>query len=154
MFPCILTVLMISNIFFTHAYIYFTVSCRMVIRAPLTPAWQQIKDNMCRLNPLQLNDKAMLKENGVILEKIEKGCLVIDVSMDNIDPLETNLQRIAHVLYEEGDVENVMQVHDTDALTIKGYIYNPEMYIHDDCSDTVFFLSAHYNFVNLHTKSF
>lgn len=101
-------------------------------RAPLTPVWQQIKDNVCRLNPTALNDNDTLKENCISFEKIEKGCLVIDVTLKNKDPLGENLQRIFQVLYDEGDLENVMQKHNTEELTISGYIYCPENYIRDD----------------------
>ncbi|XP_056009192.1 helicase with zinc finger domain 2-like isoform X3 [Ostrea edulis] len=122
--------------------------CRIVARAPLTPVWQQIKDNVCRLNPTALNDNDTLKENCISFEKIEKGCLVIDVTLKNKDPLEENLQRIFQVLYDEGDLENVMQKHNTEELTISGYIYCPENYIRDDsrstCKRKPFSLKSHH----------
>nr|XP_022296066.1 uncharacterized protein LOC111105900 isoform X2 [Crassostrea virginica] len=103
------------------------VQCRMVLKSSQSLEWEQIKENATYLDIEDLNTKPALKENGITVKSINRGCLVIDFNTSRGGaPFREKIGSIMHVLFEVLDIRSTLQDNNASEIQVKGYVYHPK----------------------------
>lgn len=61
----------------------------MVLRSNDTPEWKKITENAMKTNLVNLNSNPVLKENDIVVDSFEKGCLVVSFNKAYGYPIQT-----------------------------------------------------------------
>ena len=70
----------------------------MVLKSSQSLEWEQIKENATYLDIEDLNTKPALKENGITVKSINRGCLVVDFNTSRGGaPFKEKIGSIMHV---------------------------------------------------------
>ena len=97
----------------------------MVLKSSQTSEWEQIKENATNLDIEDLNTKLALKENGITVNSINRGCLVVDFNTSRGGaPFKEKIGSIMHVLFEVLDIRSTLQDNNASEIQIKGYVYH------------------------------
>ncbi|XP_078341388.1 uncharacterized protein LOC111109309 isoform X2 [Crassostrea virginica] len=103
------------------------VQCRMVLKSSQSSEWEQIKENATNLDIEDLNTKPALKENGITVKSINRGCLVVDFNTSRGGaPFKEKIGSIMHVLFEVLDIRSTLQDNNASEIQVKGYVYHPK----------------------------
>ncbi|XP_078341385.1 uncharacterized protein LOC111106749 [Crassostrea virginica] len=103
------------------------VQCRMVLKSSQSSEWEQIKENATNLDIEDLNTKPALKENGITVISINRGCLVVDFNTSRGGaPFKEKIGSIMHVLFEVLDIRSTLQDNNASEIQVKGYVYHPK----------------------------
>ena len=99
----------------------------MVLKSSQSSEWEQIKENATNLDIEDLNTKPSLKENGITVISINRGCLVVDFNTSRGGaPFKEKIGSIMHVLFEVLDIRSTLQDNNASEIQVKGYIYHPK----------------------------
>ena len=99
----------------------------MVLKSSQSSEWEQIKDNATNLDIEDLNTKPALKENGITVNSINRGCLVVDFNTSRGGaPFKEKIGSIMHVLFEVLDIRSTLQDNNASEIQVKGYVYHPK----------------------------
>lgn len=99
----------------------------MVLKSSQSSEWKQIKENATNLDIEDLNTKPALKENGITVKSINRGCLVVDFNTSRGGaPFKEKIGSIMHVLFEVLDMRSTLQDNNASEIQVKGYVYHPK----------------------------
>ncbi|XP_056000947.1 serine/threonine-protein phosphatase 6 regulatory ankyrin repeat subunit A-like isoform X2 [Ostrea edulis] len=102
------------------------VKLRMVLRANETREWNEITENVMNIDLQDLNSNPLIRENDIVFESFEKGCLVINLNISDEFPIKTLLHIVFEILFEELKATVILQKYETSEVQIFGYFYCPE----------------------------
>lgn len=102
----------------------------MVLRSNNTPEWREITENVLKLDISDLNSNPVLIENDIIVECIEKGCIVVSYSFNttSASSIKASLKILFDVLFRFLEVEKTLQKYSAPVIQVNGYIYCPEKF--------------------------
>lgn len=100
----------------------------MVLRSNDTAEWSEITENVLKLDISDLNSNPKLRENDVIVECIEKGCIIVSWNTISENPIKASLKILFDVLFRFLEVEKTLQKYNVPMIQVNGYIYCPEKF--------------------------
>lgn len=98
----------------------------MVLRSNETPEWKRIMEHAIETNLADLNSNPVLKENDIVVDSFEKGCLVVSFNTAYGYPIKDCLKILFNELFQVLDVEATLQDYSVSIIRVSGYIYYPE----------------------------
>ncbi|XP_062581961.1 uncharacterized protein LOC134243737 isoform X2 [Saccostrea cucullata] len=110
------------------------VKLRMVLRSNDTSEWREITENMMEMDLQDLNSSAILKENDIIVDGFEKGCLVVNLSVSGGNGINDSMKTLFEVIFEELKAETTLLKYQASSIHIYGYFYCPEEFHSKDVS--------------------
>ena len=100
---------------------------KLVIKSSQTPEWKRLPIDATNLDIEDLNTKPALKENGITVKSINRGCLVVDFNTSRGGaPFKEKIGSIMHVLFEVLDIRSTLQENNASEIQVKGYVYHPK----------------------------
>lgn len=121
----------------------FLVKLRMVLRANETREWNEITENVMNIDLQDLNSNPLIRENDIVFESFEKGCLVINLNISDGFPIKTLLHIVFEILFEELKATVILQKYETSEVQIFGYFYCPEEFKKKGRCLSFFFYQKH-----------
>lgn len=101
---------------------------RMVLRSNDTPEWREITENVLKLDISDLNSNPVLLENDIIVDSIEKGCIVVSFNTISGNSIKASLRKLFDVLFRLLEMEKTLQKYSAPVIQVNGYIYCPEKF--------------------------
>lgn len=95
----------------------------MVLRSNDTPEWREITENVLKLDISDLNSNPVLLENDIIVDSIEKGCIVVSFNTISGNSIKASLRKLFDVLFRLLEMEKTLQKYSAPVIQINGYIY-------------------------------
>jgi hypothetical protein len=95
----------------------------MVLRSSDTREWKEITDNVMNIDLQDLNSNPQLRENDIVIDSFEKGCLLVNLSIADGFPIKTSLSLLFKILFEELKADVILQKYETSVVQIFGYFY-------------------------------
>lgn len=117
------------------------VSLRMVLRSNETPEWKRIMEHAMETNLADLNSNPVLKENDIVVDSFEKGCIVVSFNTAYGYPIKDCLKILFNELFQVLDVEATLQDYSVSIIRVSGYIYYPENFPNGKTSQDTFIIS-------------
>lgn len=100
----------------------------MVLRSNDTPEWRKITENVLKLDISDLNSNPVLLENDIIVDCIEKGCIVVSFNTASGNSIKASLKKLFDVLFRLLEMEKTLQKYKVPVIQVNGYIYCPEKF--------------------------
>lgn len=100
----------------------------MVLRSNDTPEWREITENVLKLDISDLNSNPVLLENDIIVDSIEKGCIVVSFNTMSGNSIKASLRKLFDVLFRLLEMEKTLQKYSAPVIQVNGYIYCPEKF--------------------------
>lgn len=100
----------------------------MVLRSNDTPEWREITENVLKLDISDLNSNPVLLENDIIVDSIEKGCIVVSFNTISGNSIKASLRKLFDVLFRLLEMEKTLQKCSVPVIQVNGYIYCPEIF--------------------------
>lgn len=97
----------------------------MVLRSNDTPEWREITENVLKLDISDLNSNPVLLENDIIVDSIEKGCIVVSFNTISENSIKASLRNLFDVLFRLLEMEKTLQKYSAPVIQVNGYIYCP-----------------------------
>lgn len=129
------------------------VNLRIVLRSIDTPAWEKFTERITAIDLSDLNSHPVLREAGITVDTIERGCVVVSLTTAYGVPIKTSLTKLFAVLFRVLKIELTLQKCNVYELNISGYVYCPERFYEGLDSDKCQQLSSirHLSWKNLTT---
>ncbi|XP_061178803.1 ankyrin-3-like [Saccostrea echinata] len=112
------------------------VKLRMVLRSNNASEWKEITENMLKMDLHDLNSNIILKENDIVIDDFEKGCLVINFNISGGNAMKNFLKTLFEVIFQEVKVETTLRKYEASSIHIYGYFYRPEEFQTKDASSS------------------
>lgn len=100
----------------------------MVLRSNDTPEWREITENVLKLDISDLNSNPVFLENDIIVDSIEKGCIVVSFNTISGNSIKALLRKLFDVLFRLLEMEKTLQKYSASVIQVNGYIYCPEIF--------------------------
>ena len=133
---------------FRKILFFISVQLRMVLRSNQTKEWTQITENVLKLDLCDLNSNPVLQENNIVVDSIEKGCLVVSFNTASGVPIQHCLKLLFEVLFEVLDIESTLQKNNVSEIRINGYVYCPEQFKEGRCIRIILYILYYFISIN------
>lgn len=88
----------------------------MVLRSNDTPEWREITENVLKLDISDLNSNPVLLENDIIVDSIEKGCIVVSFNTISGNSIKASLRKLFDVLFRLLEMEKTLQKYSAPVI--------------------------------------
>lgn len=111
------------------------VNLRIVLKSIDTSAWETFTERITAIDLSDLNSDPVLKEAGITVNTIERGCVVVSLTTAYGVPIKTSLMKLFAVLFRVLKFELTLRKCNVSELNISGYVYCPERFYGGQDSD-------------------
>lgn len=101
---------------------------RIVLKSITTSAWEIFTERITAIDLSDLNSDPVLKEAGITVNTIERGCVVVSLTTAYGVPIKTSLTKLFAVLFRVLKFELTLRKCNVSELNISGYVYCPEKF--------------------------